>query len=73
MATISVLFPQDLQDFIEEQIKLGNAETKAEVVRRAVRHLKEDEEFERLEKSHAQYKRGEVYERNLETLGKKIK
>ena len=43
MTTLSVPIPQHLEDFINEQVKLGRGANKAAVVRRAIDHLREQE------------------------------
>jgi Arc/MetJ-type ribon-helix-helix transcriptional regulator len=68
MSTISIPFNSELEDFINQQIKLGNADSKAELVRRAVRMLKEEEEMNELMKSYSEYKKGEVLSGDLKIL-----
>ncbi|KKU25572.1 MAG: hypothetical protein UX39_C0025G0012 [Candidatus Magasanikbacteria bacterium GW2011_GWA2_46_17] len=46
MTTISVPLPPELEKFINQQIKEGKADNKAQVVRRAIRHLSEEEAVE---------------------------
>ena len=43
MTTITVPMTPALNSFIDEQLKLGKARSKAELVRRALQRLKEDE------------------------------
>jgi putative addiction module CopG family antidote len=43
MATLSVPLTQNLEAFIEEEVRLGRAESKAAVVRKALRLLAEEE------------------------------
>ena len=43
MATLSIPITQDLESFIEQEIRVGRAETKAAVVRKALRLLREEE------------------------------
>ena len=43
MSTITVPLTPELTAFIDSQLKLGNAKSKAELVRRALQKLKEDE------------------------------
>jgi len=43
MSTISVPLPPELEKFINNQVKSGNAANKADVVRRALTRFSEDE------------------------------
>ena len=43
MATLSIPITKDLEEFIEEEIRLGRSENKAAVVRKAIRLLAEQE------------------------------
>lgn len=43
MATITVPLTPELTAFIDSQLKLGHAKSKAELVRRALQKMKEDE------------------------------
>lgn len=43
MANLSVPLTKELEEFIENQVKLGKSENKASVVRRALRRLAEEE------------------------------
>lgn len=43
MSTITVPLTPELEQFINSQLKLGNAKSKAELVRRAIQKMKEDE------------------------------
>jgi len=72
MTTISIPFSSELEEFIVQQIASGKAESKAEVVRRAVRFLKEEEEMNELMKSYSEYKNGEVLSGDLEMLVNKL-
>lgn len=43
MSTITIPLTPELEQFIETQLSIGNAKSKAELVRRALQKLKEDE------------------------------
>ncbi len=43
MTTISIPITNELNDFINEQVSLGKAGSKAELIRRAIVQYKEDE------------------------------
>lgn len=43
MAILSIPLTQNLEEFIEEEVRLGRAESKAAVVRKALRLLAEEE------------------------------
>ncbi len=70
MTTISVPIPENLVDFINQMIANGEAETKAEVVRYALRKYAEDEAFASVLKSRQEIKEGKVLEGNLVDLVK---
>lgn len=68
MTTISVPFPPHLEEFISQQIKLGKATNKAQVIRYAVTRLSEQEAINAvLEAQKEPTLRG-----NLRDLAKKI-
>ncbi len=72
MTTITTPIEKDLQDFIESEIREGNAETKAHVVRNALRRLREERAFERIQEAEQDIKEGRVYKGNLRSLLKKL-
>ena len=43
MATLSIPLSQELESFVNKEVRLGNAESKAAVVRKALRLLAEQE------------------------------
>lgn len=43
MSTLSVPLPPHLEEFIKEQVKIGHAANKADVVRKALKLLEEEE------------------------------
>lgn len=68
MTTLSVPLTQALEDFIESQVKFGKSETKAAVVRRALRYLAEEEAIIAVLKSEQE----PTLHGNLDALAKKI-
>ena len=70
MTTISVPIPKNLEDFINQIVESGKAETKAEVVRQALRKYAEDEIFASVLKSRQEIKEGKILEGNLTDLVK---
>ena len=73
MTTISVPIPENLVDFINQMIATGEAETKAEVIRQALRKYAEDEAFASVLKSRQEIKEGKVLEGNLVDLVKQFR
>jgi len=72
MSTLSVPLNRELEEFVELQIKEGEASNKADVVRRALIKMKEDLAFERLHKSLQDVKDGNVFKGDLDKLVNKI-
>jgi len=72
MNTISVPLPRDLEKFIADYIKSGEAENKAQVVRKALRKLSEGDAYARILQAEAEIAAGKVHRGNLKTLLKKI-
>ena len=69
MTTLSVPVPPHLEEFIKKQIKLGKASNKAEVIRRALQLLAEEEAVEAVLKAEAE----PTLKGDLRTLAKKLK
>ncbi len=46
MSTISVPLPANLEEFIDRMVKSGNAANKADVVRKALRRMSDEEAVE---------------------------
>ena len=72
MTTLSVPLNRELEEFVELQVKEGEASNKAEVVRRALTKMKEDLAFERLRQSLQDVKDGNVFRGDLDKLVNKI-
>ena len=73
MTTLSVPVSQDLLDFINRMVESGEAETKAGVVRRALRKYAEDEMFKQILVSQKEIKEGKILRGDLREILKKIK
>lgn len=61
MATISVPISEKMEKFIESQISRGNAENKAQVVRRALAYFAEEQACMDLLESEQNIRDGHVY------------
>ena len=68
MTTLSVPIDSDLEAFIADMISSHKAENKAQVVRRALYKMREDEAMERILSSRKDIKNGDVYSGDLNTL-----
>jgi putative addiction module CopG family antidote len=73
MTTISVPIPENLVDFINQMIATGEAETKAEVIRQALRKYAEEEAFASVLRSRQEIKEGKLLEGNLVDLVKEFR
>lgn len=73
MSILSVPLSPNLDEFISEQVKKGLASNKAEVVRKALRLLQEEEAVYAVLKSEQEVREGKVLRGNLKVLAKKIK
>ncbi len=70
MPTISVPLQEDLAEFVRTQVKRGYAHTMAEVVRRAIRRLAEEEAIAAVLASEQQVREGKVLRGDLRRLMK---
>jgi len=73
MTTISVPIPENLVDFINQMVASGEAETKAEVVRQALRKYAEEEVFASVLRSRQEIKEGKVLSGDLVDLVKEFR
>jgi len=77
MTTLSIPINGELESFIQEQIANGNSANKADVVRKALRHYREELAFMDILEAEADVKAGRVYKfksaEDFEKLLKKIK
>ncbi|MEI6346094.1 MAG: ribbon-helix-helix domain-containing protein [bacterium] len=73
MTTISVPLPKDLLDFIDKVITSGEAENRAQAVRKALRKMREQIEVNEIFEASQQIKEGRFYEGNIRTILKNRK
>lgn len=72
MATLSIPLTHNLEEFIDALVKRGFAPTKAEVVRKALRLLAEEEAVAAVLKAEQEVRRGKVLKGNLQKLASKL-
>jgi Arc/MetJ-type ribon-helix-helix transcriptional regulator len=72
MPIITVPLEADLYNFVEEEIKEGNAETKTQVIRQALRRLREERAFTRLREAESDIREGRVVQGDLRALLDKL-
>ncbi|OHA84150.1 MAG: hypothetical protein A2937_01110 [Candidatus Yonathbacteria bacterium RIFCSPLOWO2_01_FULL_47_33b] len=72
MSTLSVPLTPELEKFINSQVKCGRASNKADVVRRALIRLSEDEAVQAVLDASQEVKDGKVLRGDLRELLKKI-
>ena len=70
MTTISIPLNNELNDFIDEQVRLGNVSSKAELIRRAIIKFKEDEFISSILKAKQEIKDGKALKGDLDELAK---
>lgn len=68
MTTITVPITKELESFIDEELASGTSESKAHLVRFALRRLREERALARLEEAEADIKAGRVYKGDLKKL-----
>lgn len=73
MSTLSIPLTPDLEEFVEQEVRLGNADNKAAVVRLALRRMRADEALARVLRSEAEAREGKVYEWNTEAFLRRLK
>ncbi|HXK38090.1 MAG TPA: hypothetical protein VJ579_03410 [Candidatus Paceibacterota bacterium] len=72
MPIITVPLESDLYNFVEEEIREGNAETKTQVIRQALRRLREERAFTRLREAESDIREGRVVQGDLRALLDKL-
>lgn len=70
MTTVSIPLNSELNDYIEEQVKIGNASSKAELIRRAIIKFKETEFVNSILAARQEVKDGKALTGNLDDLAK---
>lgn len=73
MSTLSVPLSPHLEEFIRDQVKIGHAANKAEVVRKALKLLEEEEAINAVLRSEQEVSEGKLLRGDLRKLIKKIK
>lgn len=73
MTTITVPITTELNNFINSQVKLGEASSKADLVRRAIQNMKEDVFIRHLMEAKAEAKAGKLLKGDLDLLSKGFK
>jgi len=70
MTTISVPINEKMNDYIDEQVRLGNASSKAELIRRAIIKYKEDQFIKTILQAKQEIKNGKILTGDLDQLAK---
>ncbi|MFA5936977.1 MAG: hypothetical protein WC822_03815 [Candidatus Paceibacterota bacterium] len=73
MSTISVPLTSKLEEALNSLIKSGFADNKAEIMRKALIRLSEEEAVFALLKARQEVKEGKIFEGDLKKLLKKVK
>jgi len=66
--TISIPISTELNDFINEQVRLGKASSKAELIRRAIVQFKEDTFVNTILQAKQEIRSGKALKGDLDTL-----
>ena len=72
MATLSIPLTHNLEEFIDTLVKRGFAPNKAEVVRKALRLLAEEEAIAAVLRAEQEVRRGRILKGNLRKLASKM-
>ena len=73
MTTITIPITAELNNFINSQVKLGEASSKADLVRRAIQNMKEDVFVRHILEAKAEAKAGKLLKGDLDQLSKGFK
>ena len=73
MTTISVPIPAHMEEFIKRQIKSGQAANKADVVRKALLRMSEEEAINDILEARKEVREGKILRGDLRELAKKFK
>ena len=73
MTTITIPVTAELNDFIDNQVKLGEASSKADFVRRAIQKMKEDIFVQQILQAKKEAKEGKLLKGDLDKLAKGFK
>ncbi|TSD05077.1 MAG: hypothetical protein Greene07147_789 [Parcubacteria group bacterium Greene0714_7] len=72
MTTITTPIDKDLEEFIKSELREGRAESKAHVVRSALRLLREERALAEIREAEEDIRAGRVYSGDLRTLAKRF-
>jgi Arc/MetJ-type ribon-helix-helix transcriptional regulator len=70
MTTISIPLNNDLNSYIDEQVRLGKASSKADLIRRALIKFKEDEFVNSILQAEQEIRDGKALKGDLDELAK---
>lgn len=73
MSTLSVPLTPQLEEFIKDQVKSGRAANKADVVRRALRAMSEEEAVSAVLEGQREVREGKILRGDIRQLLKKFK
>lgn len=73
MTTISVPLPPHMIEFIEQEVRMGNYENKAMVIRKAIALFEENRTIEAVLRSEKDVREGKVFYGDLKEIAKKFK
>lgn len=73
MTTITIPITSDLNDFINDQVKIGEASSKADFVRRAIQKMKEEIFIRQILQAKQEAKQGKLLKGDLNKLAKGFK
>ena len=73
MSTISVPLPANLEEFVNRMVKSGEAANKADVVRKALRRMSEEEAVNAILEAQREIADGKGLRGNLRDLAKRLK
>ena len=70
MTTVSIPLSTKLNDYVNEQVRLGKASSKAELIRRALTKYKEDEFVKTIRQAQQEVRDGKALSGDLDELAK---
>jgi putative addiction module CopG family antidote len=73
MSTLSVPLPSELEHFIKEMIQSGYATNKADVVRKALLQLRENEAIRHVFEAERDIKEGRIFSGDIRSIMKKYR
>jgi len=68
MTTISIPLNNELNSYIDEQVRIGNASSKADLIRRAIIKFKQDEFIKSIKEAREDVRKGRVFRGDLDKL-----